>query len=138
MGTNGGGSVSRVDLLRMTADIVSSYLGGNTVEVGDVQEVIKDVYGTIEKIGIVAAEPVQQQPAVTVRRSVTPEYLVCLEDGRKLKMLKRHLNTAFGMTPEDYRARWGLPSDYPMVVPNYAKSRSEFAKKIGLGRRSPT
>ncbi len=138
MGTNGGGSVSRVDLLRMTADIVSSYLGGNTVEVGDVQEVIKDVYGTIEKIGIVAAEPVQQQPAVTVRRSVTPEYLVCLEDGRKLKMLKRHLNTAFGMTPEDYRARWGLPSDYPMVAPNYAKSRSEFAKKIGLGRRSPT
>ncbi len=138
MGNNSGGSVSRVDFLRMTADIVSSYLGGNVVEADDVAEVIKDVYGTIEQIGCVAAEPAPQQPAVAVRRSVTPEYLVCLEDGRKLKMLKRHLKTAFGMTPQEYRARWGLPSDYPMVAPNYAKSRSEFAKKIGLGRRSPT
>ncbi len=139
MGTNGGGIVSRVDLLRMTVDIVSSYLAGNAVEAGNVPEVIKNVYLTIEHIGCaVGAEPGQPQPAVTVRRSVTPEYLVCLEDGRKLKMLKRHLKTAFGMTPAEYRARWGLPSDYPMVAPNYAKSRSEFAKKTGLGRRPPT
>jgi len=128
--------ISRQNLLRMATDIVAAYVGQNQVTAADIPDLIQNVYGAL---GGVVHESDQSQmtaprPAVPVRRSVTPDFIICLEDGRKLKMLKRHLRTTFNMTPEEYRSRWNLPSDYPMVAPNYAKRRSEFAKKIGLGR----
>ena len=93
------------------------------------------MFGTLESLASPKEEPVEElKPAVSIKRSVTDEYIVCLEDGKKLKMLKRHLRTVYGMTPEEYRAKWGLPADYPMVAPNYSRQRSAFAKKIGLGR----
>jgi predicted transcriptional regulator len=101
-----------------------------------VPALIQQVYASLSKLGGPSPEPVVElMPAVPVRRSVTPDYIVCLEDGRKLKSLKRHLRTSYGMSPEEYRAKWGLPSDYPMVAPNYAATRRELAKKIGLGRK---
>jgi predicted transcriptional regulator len=122
-------------LLKMTAEIVSAYLGKNPVPMAQVPEVIGTVHSALAGLGA----PVQQEteelkPAVAIRKSVTPEYIVCLEDGKKLKMLKRHLRSVYNMTPDQYRARWSLPSDYPMVAPNYAAQRSSFAKQIGLGR----
>lgn len=124
------------DVLRMAVDIVAAYVSNNTVPAAQVPEVINTVYSsltTLEGGGEAAPEPAK--PAVSVRRSVTPDYIVCLEDGKKLKMLKRHLRAAYDMSPEEYRAKWGLPADYPMVAPNYAAQRSAFAKKIGLGRK---
>ena len=126
----------RDDVLRMAVDIVSAYVANNTVPAGQVPEVINTVYNSLTSLdgrGQAAAEPAK--PAISVRRSVTPGYIVCLEDGKKLKMLKRHLRAAYDMSPEDYRVKWGLPADYPMVAPNYAAQRSAFAKKIGLGRK---
>ena len=122
----------------MASDIVSAYLGNNSVSTNEVNDVIEKVYGTIASLAgdEVAITGLDDRPAVQVKRSVTPDYLVCLEDGKKLKMLKRHLRTNYSMTPEEYRAKWKLPADYPMVAPNYAAQRSEFAKKIGLGRRT--
>lgn len=122
------------DLLGMTAEIVASHLRNNTVAQGDIAELIRTVHAALAEVstGTTAERP---NPAIAVRRSVTPDYIVCLEDGKKLKMLKRHLKTAYDMTPEEYRERWGLPADYPMVAPNYARQRSALAKKIGLGRR---
>lgn len=122
------------DLLSMTAEIVSSHVRNNTVAQTDLAELIRTVHAALSGVsdGTTQEKP---NPAVAVRRSVTPEYIVCLEDGKKLKMLKRHLKTAYNMTPEEYRERWGLPADYPMVAPNYARQRSALAKKIGLGRR---
>jgi len=130
-------TVSRQDLLRMSAGIVSSYISQNNVSGSEIPEVIDLVY---EALSGVSSGPVDKgadtgKPAVAIRRSVMPDFIVCLEDGRKMKMLKRHLRTAFNLSPEQYRSRWGLPHDYPMVAPNYAKRRSDFAKKIGLGRR---
>ncbi len=125
------------DVLRMTADVVAAYVRNNPLASNDLPEVISLVHASLTDIGRDAsAAAVPLQPAVPIRRSVTPDYIVCLEDGKKLKMLKRHLKTSYNMTPEDYRARWGLASDYPMVAPNYAKRRSEFAKQIGLGQKS--
>jgi predicted transcriptional regulator len=125
------------DVLRMAVDVAAAYLGNNSVPAGQVPEVINTIYGALNALnGQVAqagAEP--PKPAVSVRRSVHPEYIVCLEDGKKLKMLKRHLRAAYGMTPDEYRAKWNLPADYPMVAPNYAEQRSAFAKQIGLGRK---
>ncbi len=124
------------DVLRMAVDIVSAYVANNTVPAGQVPEVINTVYNSLTTLdggADATAEPAK--PAISVRRSVTPEYIVCLEDGKKLKMLKRHLRAAYDMSPEEYRAKWGLPADYPMVAPNYAAQRSAFAKKIGLGRK---
>ncbi len=125
------------DMLRMTTNVVSAYVGNNEVQPQQLAEVIKSVYGSLAGVG--KAEPVAPagpaKPAVPIKRSITPEYIVCLEDGRRLKMLKRHLRTAFGMSVDQYRHKWGLPADYPMVAPNYAKQRSVFAKRIGLGRR---
>ena len=126
-------SVTRDALLQMVADIVTSYVRATKVASEQVPDIIRQVYRSLERPEPTAAEPLQ--PAVPIRRSVTPEYLVCLEDGRQLKMLKRHLMTAYGMTPAEYRARWGLPKDYPMVAPNYAKHRSALARESGLGRR---
>jgi len=124
------------DLLELTTEIVSSHLGNNSVAVQDIPELIRQVYGTLTTIDQApSAQPDRPPAAVSVKRSITPDYIICLEDGRKLKMLKRHLKTAYNMTPEDYRERWGLPADYPMVAPNYARQRSELAKKIGLGTK---
>ncbi len=125
------------DLLRMTADIVSAYVSRNQLPAVRIQEVIRAVHGSLDAVQRPlnrAPEPAPK-PAVPIRRSVTPDYIVCLEDGKKLKMLKRYLRTNFNMTPEEYRAKWGLRSDYPMVAPSYAEQRSAFAKKIGLGRK---
>jgi predicted transcriptional regulator len=128
--------ISRQTLLRMATDIVSAYVGQNQVAAAEIPDLIQNVYGALG--GLVhdgeRSQAAAPRPAVPVRRSVTPDFIICLEDGRKLKMLKRHLRTTFNMTPEEYRSRWNLPSDYPMVAPNYAKRRSDFAKKIGLGR----
>ena len=138
MADNKGTVISRSELLQMSSDIVSSYLGNNAVATSQISDVIEKVYGTVASLAgdETAGLNMEDNPAVPVRRSVTPDYLVCLEDGKKLKMLKRHLRTNYSMTPEEYRAKWQLPADYPMVAPNYAAQRSEFAKKIGLGRRS--
>ncbi len=125
---------SSTDLLRTTADVVAAYVGNNTVATKDLPEVIGVVHASLSvadrKLGSGAEN---RKPAVSIRKSVTPEYIICLEDGRKLKMLKRHLRTSYDLTPDQYRAKWQLGLDYPMVAPNYAKWRSEFAKKIGLG-----
>lgn len=127
---------SRDELLRLAARIVSAYLANHRLPKGEIPTVIRDVHGALRDLaGPVGHAGVAQRPAVPIQRSVTPDYLVCLEDGRKLKMLKRHLRSAYGLTPEQYRAKWGLGPDYPMVAPRYAKERSEFAKQIGLGQR---
>lgn len=130
-------TLDKDDLLRMAADIVSAYVRNNPLPADQVQEVIRAVYGSLQeaKAGAAVQAAPPPKPAVPIRRSITPDYIICLEDGRKLKMLKRHLRTTYNMTPDDYRAKWGLPPDYPMVAPNYARRRSEFAKKIGLGQK---
>ena len=124
------------ELLRMTADVVAAYVSNNTLPTAQLAEVINAVYNSLKSLEGQPAEAPSEplKPAVAVRKSVTPDYLVCLEDGKKLKMLKRHLRSTYNMTPDEYRAKWGLAPDYPMVAPNYAKRRSEFAKRIGLGR----
>jgi len=126
-----------VDLLGLTTEIVAAHVSNNQVSVEELPVLISQVYRSLASIGN-APEPVAEkpQPAVSVKRSVHPDYIVCLEDGKKLKMLKRHLKTSYNMTPEDYRERWGLPPDYPMVAPNYALQRSRLAKEIGLGTRA--
>lgn len=123
------------ELLSLTTDIVSAHVSNNTVAVNDLPMLIQEVFKTLSNVGTVAPAPERPQPAVPIKKSVTPDYIICLEDGKKLKMLKRHLKTAYDMTPEEYRERWGLPSDYPMVAPNYAEHRSNLAKKIGLGTK---
>ena len=124
------------DILRLATEIVAAYVSNNPIPVGEVPAMIKSVHGALGSLVGVSQGEVQtaQRPAVPIKRSITPDYIVCLEDGKKLKMLKRYLRSNFNMTPEEYRAKWGLPADYPMVAPNYAAQRSEFAKKIGLGR----
>jgi predicted transcriptional regulator len=124
------------DLLALTTEIVAAHVSNNTVALGDLPQLINQVYNSLANIGMAPTAPASRpQPAVNVKKSVQPEYIVCLEDGKKLKMLKRHLMTSYGMTPEEYRAKWGLKPDYPMVAPNYAAKRRELAKKIGLGRK---
>jgi len=124
------------ELLRMTAEVVSAYVSNNTLATGQLGDVIQSVYNSLRTLEGQAAESPSEplRPAVPIRKSVTPEYLICLEDGKKLKMLKRHLRSTYNLTPDEYRAKWGLAQDYPMVAPKYAAQRSEFAKKIGLGR----
>ena len=128
--------IAEGELLRMTTDVVAAYVGNNTLPTAQLAEVINVVYGSLRSLeGQVAqARPEPLRPAVPIRKSVTSEFLICLEDGKKLKMLKRHLRSTYNMTPDEYRSKWGLAPDYPMVAPNYAERRSEFAKKIGLGR----
>lgn len=124
------------ELLSLTADIVSSHVANNTVAVSDLATVISSVYTTLARLGgETAVDSPKQEPAVSVRASVKPDHIVCLEDGKKLKMLKRHLMTRYGMTPDSYRAKWSLPADYPMVAPDYAAQRRTLAKKIGLGTK---
>ena len=122
-------------LVTLTADIVAAHVSNNSVAIADIAPVIRSVHEALSGLGATAEPEVKQEPAVSIRSSVKPDYIVCLEDGKKLKMLKRHLMTNYNMTPEEYRARWNLPADYPMVAPNYAEKRRELAKKIGLGRK---
>jgi len=124
-------------LLGLTASIVASHLSHNQVSAEAVPGLIQSVYRSLSTVGEPTVEPnVALTPAVPVKKSVFPDFIVCLEDGKKLKMLKRHLHTSYGMTPNDYRSKWGLPHDYPMVAPNYASTRSSLAKQIGLGRKA--
>jgi predicted transcriptional regulator len=122
------------DLLALTADIVAAHVSNNTVAVSDLPIVIEHVYNSLSRLGTATAPVVtKQEPAVSIRNSIKADHIVCLEDGKKLKMLKRHLMTHYKMTPDQYRAKWNLPADYPMVAPNYAEQRRSLAKKIGLG-----
>lgn len=132
--------LSRTDeLLKLASDIVAAYVSNNPIPIGELPGMIKSVHATLGGLtGVTSADAaLAQKPAVPVKKSITPEYIVCLEDGKKLKMLKRYLRSRYTLTPDEYRAKWGLPADYPMVAPNYAAQRSEFAKKIGLGRSAP-
>jgi predicted transcriptional regulator len=124
------------EIIEMTADIVSAYVGNNSVAAADLPSLIQNVHRALSSV-TGAPEPVEvspKEPAVSLKRSITPDYLICLEDGRKFKSLKRHLRTKYNISPEEYRAKWGLPKDYPMVAPNYAKARSDLAKQMGLGQ----
>lgn len=138
MEAQNGEQNQRSALLTMTAEVVSAYASNNLLAPAQLSEVISTVFTTLAGLersgGGEKAEALK--PAVPLRKSITPDYIVCLEDGKKLKMLKRHLRSTYNMTPDEYRAKWGLPPDYPMVAPNYAEQRSAFAKKIGLGRKT--
>ncbi len=132
-------SLSSAELLRITSNVVAAYVQNNPLPTTELSSVIQTIHSSFVALnGAGETKPEPAKPAVSIRRSVTPDYIVCLEDGKKLKMLKRHLRTTYDMTPEEYRAKWGLPADYPMVSPNYAKQRSAHAKKIGLGRGAKT
>ena len=124
------------DLVEMAAEIVAAYVSANQVQPQDLPALIRTVYSALADVsGVqVASAELAQEPAVAVKKSVTPDYIICLEDGKKFKSLKRHLRTRYNMSPEEYRAKWGLPHDYPMVAPNYAKERSNLAKRMGLGQ----
>jgi len=137
MGDGTGDQGTHSELLRMAASVVTAYVGHNPLSAGQIPEFIQAVYVSLKRIRLDGGDPRSEtlKPAVPVKKSITPEYIVCLEDGKKLKMLKRHLRTNFNMTPEQYRAKWGLSADYPMVAAKYAEQRSAFAKKIGLGRK---
>lgn len=129
-------AVPPVDLLDLTADIVSAHVANNSVAVSELPALIGSVHAALAGLGaVVEPETPALKPAVSIRSSVKPDHIVCLEDGKKLKMLKRHLMTSYQMTPDQYRAKWKLPADYPMVAPNYAEKRRALAKKIGLGRK---
>lgn len=123
------------DFYALTTKIVASHVANNAVVVGELSKLIHQVFDALSSVSAGAVPSERPQPAVPIKRSVTPDYIVCLEDGKKLKMLKRHLKTSYGLTPDEYRERWGLPADYPMVAPNYAAQRSALAKKIGLGTK---
>ena len=131
--------LNKEELLAHTAEIVSSHVANNTVAVKDLPNLIENVFNTLAGLNEESSSVTEKiKPAVPIKRSITPDYLICLEDGKKLKMLKRHLKSQYGLTPEEYRVRWGLPSDYPMVAPNYANERRRLAKEIGLGRGRAT
>jgi predicted transcriptional regulator len=128
--------MDRSEILALTTEIVSSHVSNNAVSQIDLTKMIETVYRTLEGLASPEEEEIEELiPAVSIKKSISDDYIVCLEDGKKLKMLKRHLMTSYGLTPEDYRAKWGLPADYPMVAPAYARKRQELAKKIGLGRK---
>jgi predicted transcriptional regulator len=127
--------LDRSELLSLTADIVASHVSNNPVTVSDLPQLIQQVHASLKSLAEPAEEPKEElKPAVPIKKSVTDEYIVCLEDGKKMKMLKRHLSTAYGMTPEQYREKWGLSPDYPMVAPSYSLKRQRLAKENGLGR----
>jgi predicted transcriptional regulator len=131
---------NKSDLIEMTADIVSAYVGANTVAAADLPSLIHSVHGALAGVSAPAsaAAPAAKEPAVSIRRSIGEDYLICLEDGRKFKSLKRHLRSKYNLSPDEYRSKWGLPKDYPMVAPSYAKARSALAKQMGLGQsRAP-
>jgi len=126
-------------LIELTGQLVAAYVSRNVVPVSDLPTLISTIHQSLTNLGKPqeqAETAVDLKPAVSIKKSIQPDHIVCLEDGKKLKMLKRHLKTSYGLTPDEYRAKWGLPSDYPMVAPNYAKARSELALKLGLGKRA--
>jgi predicted transcriptional regulator len=127
------------EVLKLASQIIAAYVSNNPLPVADLPGMIKSVHSTLGGLGSGGASEAMtsQKPAIPVKRSITPDYIVCLEDGKKLKMLKRYLRSNYKLSPEEYRSKWGLPADYPMVAPNYSAQRSDFAKKIGLGRTSP-
>ena len=125
---------NRSELLELTSEIVAAHVSNNTLAVTDLPQLIQDVYSTLATVGTAQSSSGRLQPAVSIKKSVTPDHIICLEDGKKLKMLKRHIKTSYDMTPDEYREKWGLPRDYPMVAPSYAKHRSDLAKEIGLGK----
>ncbi|ESY01388.1 MucR family transcriptional regulator [Mesorhizobium sp. LNJC405B00] len=128
----------QLDTVSIAADIVAAYVSNNPLPVGELPKLIGDIHAALKGIGTAAIETViKQEPAVSIRKSVTPDFIICLEDGKKFKSLKRHLQH-FNLTPDEYRQKWNLPSDYPMVAPNYAATRSALAKSIGLGRKATT
>jgi predicted transcriptional regulator len=126
---------NRIELLELTSEIVSAHVSHNSVSTSDLPQLIEDVFRTLSTVGEREEPKEKVLPAVSVKRSIQQDYIICLEDGKKLKMLKRHLKTAYDMTPDEYREKWDLPANYPMVAPNYAEHRSNLAKKIGLGTR---
>jgi predicted transcriptional regulator len=128
---------AELDLTSLTADIVSAYVAHNAIGSDKLPDLIDSVYGALSRASLRSVEPeiVELKPAVAIKKSVTPEYLICLEDGKKFKSLKRHLKAHYNLSPEEYREKWGLPRDYPMVAPSYASTRSDLAKNMGLGRR---
>jgi predicted transcriptional regulator len=128
--------LSGQEILRLSADIVAAYVSRNSVQPAGISDIVRQVHGALTDLAHpqTAAPTARQKPAAPISRSVQPDYIICLEDGAKLKMLKRYLRSRYNMSPEDYRRKWGLPADYPMVAPNYAARRSDFAKQIGLGR----
>lgn len=128
--------IENSELLALTTDIVASHVSNNEVAMADLPQLIQQVHGALAQISGVAPAPAEKlTPAVPIKKSILPDYIVCLEDGKKLKMLKRHIKTRYNLTPDEYRERWGLGADYPMVAPNYAAQRSSLAKKIGLGTK---
>jgi predicted transcriptional regulator len=130
--------LEKASYIELAADIVSAYVSNNTVSTGELPALISEVHSALVRVsGGMAVEVSAEaaKPAISVKKSITPEYIVCLEDGKKFKSLKRHLRTQYNLTPEAYREKWGLPADYPMVAPNYANARSELAKKMGLGQQ---
>ncbi len=127
----------RADLIELVADVVAAYVGANKIEKTELPGLVQSVHQAFANLAngtTTAPEPAPLNPAVPVKKSITPEYLICLEDGKKFKSLKRHLRSRYNLTPDEYRARWGLPADYPMVAPNYAQARSRLAKQMGLGQ----
>jgi predicted transcriptional regulator len=140
LGAAGVSDAKGSQLIELSADIVSAYVSHNALSAGDLPKLIASVHSTLTGLGGMP-EPeavVELKPAVPIKKSITPEYLICLEDGKKFKSLKRHLRTEYDMSPEEYRAKWGLPADYPMVAPTYSEARSRLAKTIGLGRKPKT
>ena len=125
--------IPKVDILAQTSDIVSAYVSNNAISASDLPALLTSVYSQLEKLAESDGAEPRPDPAVPIKKSITKNHIICLEDGAKLKMLKRYLRTRFDMSPDQYRARWSLPADYPMVAPEYAQRRSDFAKKIGLG-----
>jgi predicted transcriptional regulator len=129
---------SSPNFIELAADIVSAYVANNSVPAGELPQLINEVYTALTKVGtgvVIEAKAEPQKPAVSVRKSIADDFLICLEDGKKFKSLKRHLRSQYNLSPEQYREKWGLPTDYPMVAPNYAKARSQLAKKMGLGQQ---
>jgi len=127
-------SIEQLDTIHLASDIVAAYVANNTLKAGDLPDLLQTVHAAVA--GLAGGDPAyggNREPAVAINKSITPDYIICLEDGQKLKMLKRYLRTHYDLSPEDYRRKWGLPADYPLVAPNYAKRRSQLAKKIGLG-----
>ena len=128
-------TINRGEILALTTEVVSSHVSNNATDQESLPQLIQSVFDKLKALASDEPAPTDLTPAVPIRKSITDDHIVCLEDGKKLKMLKRHLMTAYGMTPEEYRAKWGLKADYPMVAPAYARKRQELAKKIGLGRK---
>lgn len=131
------GTVESVDLIELAAEIVSAYVSNNSVPAAELPALINDVYSALTRVGSVPVDvaPEPQKPAISVKKSINNDFIICLEDGKKFKSLKRHLRTQYNMSPDQYREKWGLPADYPMVAPNYAEARSRLAKEMGLGQK---